>query len=265
MKTTLMAALFLMSFSTFADFSESIIGAETMQNEKSFNNHNIERIHARTKEIILTFDDGPTPGVTDKVLDILNENGIKGTFFVVGKNAQAYPDLMKRISNEGHLVANHSLSHKALNDSGFFSWRKAVKSEVLGAHEILAPYMDGQKFYFRAAGAGWDSKYADYLNKTSVGQRYIGPVLWDIGGEIVVSTTGQYHQAADWACWSKKISVEDCLSGYLAEARAKDGGVVLMHDLRHQSAEMLALLVPALQAEGFAFKTLDDVDWSSKK
>ena len=265
MKTTLLAALFLMSVNAFADFSQTIIGADNNVTDKSFNNHNLERIHAGTKEIILTFDDGPTPGVTDRVLDILKENGIRGTFFVVGKNAQAYPALMKRIVDEGHLVANHSLSHKALHDTSFFNWRKTVKSEVLGSHEILAPYMDGQHFYYRAAGGAWESRFADYLNKTSVGQQYKGPILWDIGGEVVKNSNGQYTQAADWACWSKKISVEDCLSGYLYEAMTKNGGVVLMHDLRQQSADMLTLLVPALQQNGFTFKTLDDVDWANKK
>ncbi len=265
MKTTLMAALFLMSASAFADFSQTQLGADTHANDKAFNKYNQERLHTGTKEIILTFDDGPNPGVTDKVLDILRDNGAKGTFFVVAKNAQAYPALMKRILDEGHLVANHSLSHKALNDTKFFNWKKTVTSEVLGAHEILAPYMTGQHFYYRAPEGAWESKFADLLNQTSVGREYMGPILWDIGGAVVMNSNGQYTQAADWACWSKKMTVDECLSGYLYEARAKKGGVVLMHDLRHQSAEMLAKFIPALQKNGFSFKTLDDVDWASRK
>lgn len=265
MKTTLLAALFLMSASAFADFSQTILGAESQSTDKAFNNYNQERLHAGTKEIILTFDDGPTPGVTDRVLDTLRDNGIKGTFFVVAKNAQAYPALMRRILEEGHLVANHSLSHKNLTDTSFFSWKKTVKSEVLVAHDILAPYMNGQNFYYRAAGGAWESKFAGYLNQTSVGQQYKGPVLWDIGGAVVTNSMGQYTQAADWACWSKKMSIDDCLSGYLYEARAKNGGVVLMHDLRSQSADLLLKLIPALQLDGFSFKTLDDVDWANRK
>ena len=265
MKKTLIVATCLMATSAFADFSETKIGEETHSIDKSFNNHNQERIHTDTKEIILTFDDGPTPGVTERVLDILKENGIQGTFFTVGKNAKAYPQLMKRIVDEGHLVANHSLSHKTLTDTSFFNWKKTVKSEILDSHAILAPYMNGQKFYYRAAGGAWESKFAGYLNQTSVGRQYVGPILWDIGGEVVINGSGQYTQAADWACWSKKISVENCLAGYLYEARSKNGGVVLMHDLRQQSADMLALLIPALQENGFSFKTLDDVDWASRK
>lgn len=265
MKTTLLAALFLMSANSFANFSESQLGAETNSNDKAFNKHNQERLHTKTSEIILTFDDGPTPGVTDKVLDVLRDNGAKGTFFVIAEKAKAAPALMQRILDEGHIVANHSLSHKPLNDTKFFNWKKTVRSEVLGAHEILAPYMaNGQHFYYRAPEGAWDSKFADLLNQESVGQQYIGPILWDIGGAVVMKN-GEYVAAADWACWAKKISVDDCLSGYLYEARANKGGVVLMHDLRHQSAEMLAKFIPALQKNGFSFKTLDDIDWAARK
>jgi peptidoglycan/xylan/chitin deacetylase (PgdA/CDA1 family) len=264
MKTTLMAALFLMSASAFADFSQTQLGADTHAHDKAFNKHNQERLHTGTKEIILTFDDGPTPGVTDKILDTLRDTGAKGTFFVVAKNAIEYPALMKRILDEGHLVANHSLSHKPLNDTKFFNWKKTITSEIFGAHEILAPYMSGQNFYYRAPEGAWDTKFADFLNQSSVGRQYIGPILWDIGGAVEMRN-GQYVQAADWACWSKKMTVDECLSGYLYEARSKKGGVVLMHDLRRQSAEMLAKFIPALQQNGFTFRTLDDVDWSGRK
>jgi peptidoglycan/xylan/chitin deacetylase (PgdA/CDA1 family) len=61
--------------------------------------------------VYLTFDDGPTPGVTDRVLDILQQNGAKATFFVLGKNVEAHPKLFQRILNEGHQVGNHTHNH----------------------------------------------------------------------------------------------------------------------------------------------------------
>lgn len=59
----------------------------------------------------LTFDDGPTPGATDQVLDELGELGIKAAFFVIGQNAAAAPGLLRRIHEEGHLIANHTYDH----------------------------------------------------------------------------------------------------------------------------------------------------------
>jgi peptidoglycan-N-acetylglucosamine deacetylase len=63
------------------------------------------------KTVCLTFDDGPTPGVTDFVLDLLKENKIKATFFCIGKNALAYPQLLTRIKEEGHRLGNHTQNH----------------------------------------------------------------------------------------------------------------------------------------------------------
>lgn len=265
MKTTLLAALMLMSVNSYADFSGKIIGVEdNTAQDKAFNKYNQERLHTGTNEIVLTFDDGPTPNVTPKVLDVLKEHNIKATFFVVANNAKDYPAIMKRIVAEGHIVANHSLDHQALKDLSFFSWKKTVKKEVLDAHEILAPYMrNGKHFYFRAPEGAWDDKYAKLLNENSVGAQYVGPILWDIGGEVELKN-GQYVQAADWACWSKKMTIDECASGYIYEAKQKKGGVVLMHDLRPQSVEMLIKLIPSLQNEGFTFKNLDDVKWEGR-
>lgn len=267
MKSTIMAALLLLSTTSFAEFSQEILGLDHEGHNKDFNQNNQERLHTGKNEIILTFDDGPTPGVTEKVLDTLKEHGIKATFFVIAEKAKTSPALMQRILKEGHIVGNHSLSHKALKDDNlnFFTWRKVVRSEVLGAHEILETYMlNGQHFYYRAPEGAWDSKFANYLNNNSTGRQYIGPILWDIGGAMS-KENGQYVEAADWACWSRKLTIDECLSGYLYEARSKKGGVVLMHDLRHQSSEMLTKFIPALIESGFTFKTLDDVDWASRK
>ena len=121
---------------------------------KEFASGNIERVHRGKYQIILTFDDGPNPGVTEKVLSVLKANQVKGTFFIVAKNAKRHSELMKQIQTEGHLIGNHSMNHPKLGDLGFFSWKKVVKEEVLDAHDIIAPYMQpGQRFYFRAPHA----------------------------------------------------------------------------------------------------------------
>lgn len=222
---------------------------------------NVGNIHQGHKEIILTFDDGPIPGVTNKVLDILADYNVKATFFVIGSNAIAHPDLMKRMVDEGHIVGNHSMTHLALKDLDPTSWKDTVQKEVMESHNVIVPYMvHNRQFYFRAPYAAWAETYALYLNQSEIGRSYIGPILWDIGGELELKN-GRYVQAADWECWSKKVSVKDCMSGYLYEANKRKGGVVLMHDLRHQSAEMLAKLIPELEDRDFTFSTLNDVSW----
>lgn len=251
MKTLL--ALFL-TISTLTVHAQEYI-------DKDFSKTNLENIHQGYNEIVLTFDDGPNPGVTNRILDILLDHNIKATFFVIGKNVLAHPDLMKRIVDEGHIVGNHSMTHLALKNLDPILWKGTVENEVLKAHDVIVPYLaNNRHFYFRAPEAAWAKKYADFLNIDPIGKKYIGPILWDIGGEMEIKN-GKYLQAADWACWSKKISIDDCMSGYLYEAKQRKGGVVLMHDLRHQSAEMLEKMIPELEDRGFTFSTLNDVNW----
>jgi peptidoglycan/xylan/chitin deacetylase (PgdA/CDA1 family) len=66
---------------------------------------------AGSRRVALTFDDGPTPGTTDAILDALRDAGVAASFFVIGANVRRHPDLLRRAHDEGHLVANHSLSH----------------------------------------------------------------------------------------------------------------------------------------------------------
>lgn len=247
-------------FAFFLIISASIIHAQE-DVEKVFSKNNIENIHQGYNEIIFTFDDGPNPGVTNRILDILKDHNIKATFFVIGQNAKAHPELMKRIVDEGHIVGNHSMTHTPLKNLDPLRWKDKIKSEVLDAHKVIVPYLaNNRHFYFRAPEAAWAKKYAAFLNSNPIGKQYIGPILWDIGGEMEIKD-GKYLQAADWDCWSKKISVDDCMSGYLYEAKERKGGVVLMHDLRHQSAEMLRKMIPELEDQGFTFSTLNDVNW----
>jgi len=91
----------------------------------------------RSKNIIyLTFDDGPVPGVTDAILDILASYGINATFFCVGENIQKNPDLFERILQEGHMVGNHTYHH-------LDGWKHKVDEyigDILECREIMAKY-----------------------------------------------------------------------------------------------------------------------------
>lgn len=93
----------------FLYLSIAFIGSNYIQLNyfiKSFNNGNVER-----KGVALTFDDGPTPQYTQQVLDILNKENVKATFFLIGHNIEGNEALVKRMYNEGHAIGNHSYSH----------------------------------------------------------------------------------------------------------------------------------------------------------
>ena len=84
------------------------------------------RIIALQKTVALTFDDGPSPLYTPQILAILKKNNIKATFFVVGVNAKKYPDLLKQIHEEGHVIASHSLTHPKLTKLSDTNLQKEV-------------------------------------------------------------------------------------------------------------------------------------------
>lgn len=104
--------------------------------------------HASRKEnkIALTFDDGPNPFFTRRILDLLDGFSVKANFFVLGANAARYPDIAKEIFDRGHLVGNHSYSH---SKEGAFDFGKAedIIFDITGQHTkfLRAPYLDARR------------------------------------------------------------------------------------------------------------------------
>ncbi|HEY8253788.1 MAG TPA: polysaccharide deacetylase family protein, partial [Rhizomicrobium sp.] len=208
--------------------------------------------------IALTFDDGPNAH-TEEVLDALKEMHVKATFFIVGKQAHAHRDVLARIAREGHLLGNHSGSHAFLG-ARYDAEPRALVGQIRDVHEQIAPLMPADaKFYFRAPYGKWTNAHARILNADNELRRYVGPIYWDIGGDISMNRDGYVMSAADWDCWRMGWSAHTCAKGYLREIRRKDGGVVLMHCIQLHSAELVRAVVPALIEEGYRFVRLDQM------
>ena len=208
--------------------------------------------------IALTFDDGPNAN-TAAVLDVLKAYHVKATFFVVGRMAHNHPDTLARIAADGHLLANHSATHPMLGRR-FDEHPELLLEQLRDVNEQIAPLMKpGDKFYFRAPYGSWRSAHAGILNADPVLRNYIGPVYWDIGGDIAKNDEGYIMSSADWDCWHHKWSAAACAKGYLREIRRKNGGVVLMHCISSQAGELVADVIPAMLEEGYTFVRLDQV------
>ena len=208
--------------------------------------------------IALTFDDGPNAH-TDEVLDALKEMHVKATFFIVGAQAHRHPDVLARIAREGHLLANHSANHAYLGSSYDADPDRLVE-QLRDVDDQIAPLMaKGDKAYFRAPYGAWKSAHAAILNADPQLRRYVGPIYWDVGGYITMSSDGYVMSAADWQCWRKGWEARTCAKGYSREIRRRDGGVVLMHCIHLRSAELVRQVVPALIEEGYRFVRLDQM------
>jgi len=208
--------------------------------------------------IALTFDDGPNAR-TNEVLDALRDLHVKATFFIVGAQAHRHPDVLARIAREGHLLANHSATHPFLGGS-YDAAPEKLLNEVRDVDAQITPLMaPGDKFYFRAPYGQWKYAHADILNNDKVLRKYVGPIYWDVGGDIRMSDDGYVMNAADWDCWRLKWTARTCAKGYSREIRRKDGGVVLMHAIHASSAELVRQVVPPLIEEGYRFVRLDEM------
>jgi peptidoglycan-N-acetylglucosamine deacetylase len=207
--------------------------------------------------IALTFDDGPNI-YTSQVLDVLKANNVRATFFIVGRMARTHPDILARIAAEGHLLANHTSSHPQLT-SAFDADPEALVSQIRITHDYIAPLMGPtDKLYFRAPYGSWRRAHAAILNADPVLRNYVGPIYWDIGGDISMQD-GYVMSSADWDCWRHKWTAQVCAKGYLRETRRKDGGVVLMHSIHRQSADLVESIVVPMLEEGYRFVRLDEV------
>ncbi|MGH6887922.1 MAG: polysaccharide deacetylase family protein [Rhizomicrobium sp.] len=208
--------------------------------------------------VALTFDDGPNR-YTPAVLDALKQSGVKATFFIVGRMAEAHPAILARIADEGHLLGNHTATHP------FFGQHYADNPELLldqirRVDDEIAPLMPADAhFYFRAPYGSWRPAFANALNADPDLRKYVGPIYWDIGGETSFSNDGYVLSSADWNCWRRGWSAATCAKGYMREIRRKDGGVVLIHCINAQSAALVSQIVPPLVEEGYSFVRLDEM------
>src|SRR5436305_10351705 len=75
----------------------------------------ISKVDVYGKVVVLTFDDGPNPNATPPILDALKDRGVKATFFILGRHAEQWPELVRRIADEGHAIGNHGYFHRKLH------------------------------------------------------------------------------------------------------------------------------------------------------
>lgn len=96
--------------------------------------------------VVLTFDDGPDPRTTPRLLDVLRERGVPATFFLIGIHARRHPDLVRRINAEGHLIGNHSLHH---HDLGMFRRRRYWERELEETDRVILDAIGRRPLLFR--------------------------------------------------------------------------------------------------------------------
>jgi len=182
--------------------------------------------------IALTFDDGPNPEHTPRILSILQKHQAKATFFIIGKNAEKYPELLKQIVNEGHTIGNHSYSHS--KNFSFFKPEK-ITSELNKTDSIINEITGFTPLLFRPPYGVTNPNIKNALKNTD-------------------------HQSIGWSKRSfdtLKISKENVLKRITK--KLKRGDIVLLHDNSSKTAEVLEQLLIFLDSQKMRSVTVDNL------
>lgn len=179
-------------------------------------------------KVALTFDDGPHPVCTPQLLDGLKKRDVKVTFFVTGENVESYPEIVKRASEEGHLIGNHTFHHVQLTAANSDDFKK----EIISTNDIIQEVTGKETSFIRPPYGSWDKKYEKELN--------MFPVLWDV-------------DPLDWCSTNVDKIVRSVLAG------TKENSIILMHDSYDSTVTAALQVVDILKAEGYEFVTVDEI------
>lgn len=185
-------------------------------------------INKENGKIALTFDDGPHPSYTEKLLDGLKERGVHATFFVTGEHAKLHPDIIKRMIEEGHLIGNHTYNHVKLTEYN----RDEFKEQLVKTNQVITELTGQDVLYVRPPYGAWDKNLEAELN--------MFPVLWSI-------------DPLDWCTDNAAVVTQRVVS------KAQDDGIILMHDYYDTSVTAALEIIDQLTAEGYEFVTVEEI------
>jgi peptidoglycan-N-acetylglucosamine deacetylase len=197
----------------------------------------ITKVHGTGKRVALTFDDGPNPNATPLILDALGERGVKATFFILGRHAERWPELVERVAREGHAIGNHGYHHRKLH----FKSPSYVRTDLTLGTEAIVRVSGVTPKVFRAPH-GFRSPWVTPIAR-SLGQRTVG---WSFG------------------VWDSDRPGVDVITQRILDG-AKPGSILLLHDgdgydpegNRVQTAHAVPQIVDRMLDQGFGFHLLD--------
>ena len=178
--------------------------------------------------IAITFDDGPNPKSTERLLDGLKERNVKATFFLVGKNIEGNEEIIQRMYEEGHLIGNHTYTHVQLDTINM----NMARSEIVQTNEKITEVIGECPKYIRPPFGAYSDKLLLEINMM--------PILWSIDPE-------------DWATKDIRAIVNKVTTNI------KCNDIILLHDIYDTSVEAALEIIDILQSQGYVFVTADQI------
>ena len=201
----------------------------------------IYRVPTKEKRIALTFDDGPSPVWTPQILDVLKKTSVKATFFMIGHHVQKYPDIARRVVQEGHTIANHGYAHSVV----LYYTPAEIEEEIKYTEYVIKQITGVTTKYYRPPKAWVRNSIKDTLK--SIGYDII---LWSLNSK-------------DWVGFSHQ-SIVRYLSNHI-----QPGDIILFHDSgdvfspeggnRAETVKSVSLLAKILKDKGYQFATIEEL------
>jgi peptidoglycan/xylan/chitin deacetylase (PgdA/CDA1 family) len=182
--------------------------------------------------IAMTFDDGPSPETTPRLLDILKQRNIKATFFMIGQNAERNPTIVKRILAEGHEIGNHSWTHPQLSKLS----DDRVTEEINKTQNAIKDASGYTPILMRPPYGAITARQKEWIEK----QFGLSVIIWSV-------------DPFDWKRPGASVIEQRILAG------ARPGAIVLSHDIHKQTVDAMPATLDALAAKGFKFVTVSQL------
>ncbi|MEM6884903.1 MAG: polysaccharide deacetylase family protein [Verrucomicrobiota bacterium] len=207
---------------------ETLPVAETLP-PKSTKAHFVYNGPGFGNRIALTYDDGPTPGITEKILDELAERNLKATFFMIGNKVRRYPDIAKAVVDAGHEVANHTYTHPSLNRLS----DDRVIEELTQCQDVIGEVTGVTPVWFRPPYAAFANKRQGPMARN----KHLGVAYWSV-------------DPRDWANPGVNTIVRKVLGS------TRSGSIILLHDLKRQTMQATPAILDGLMEKQFRLTTI---------
>jgi peptidoglycan-N-acetylglucosamine deacetylase len=180
----------------------------------------------------MTFDDGPSPETTPRLLDILKQRNIKATFFMIGQNAEHNPAIVQRILAEGHEIGNHSWTHPQLSKLS----DERVTEEINQTQAAIKNACGYTPVLLRPPYGAITARQKQWIEQ----QFGLSVIIWSV-------------DPFDWKRPGASVIEQRILAG------ARPGAIILSHDIHKQTVDAMPATLDALAAKGFKFVTVSQL------
>ena len=206
-----------------------------------------KKIPLHSKEVFLTFDDGPSINNTLNIIDILNHNNVKATFFVIGQRVEVYPEIIRKMSASGMCIAPHTYTH---NYTDIYKSAEAYLKDMEKCNSAIKTITNQSNFSYVRMPGGSDNKVssAETLKKIrmSLKRKNICYVDWNVSSEDALGSN---------------IEASKIKENIMSQSAGKSMAVVLMHDsyYKETTVDSLQEIISYFKKDGYVFRTFNDL------